>query len=165
MNYVNQGGTFIPISYTPTEVDAMFANLPVSQFGDLTADAIPVTVSGAKATLGALPVFFNGKSYHLNAVEFDTTSWGINVTRWVFLQLDGNGKPTFFTSTDANATTLAETNVNMCVGSISTDANRAVTTAFEKVTRIGVYRVSPTKRGSAVPASTGSPNGTGTYNW
>jgi hypothetical protein len=55
---------------------------------------------------------------------------------------------------------------NMQIGIIKTNATQIATIQTEKPVLIGgFYRLSPTQRGSAVPVSTGSVNGSGNMLW
>lgn len=165
MNYIQHQGTFIPISYTPSETDAMFANIPVSQFGDLTANPIPVTIAGSVVTVGPTPIFMNGKSYQLAATNIDLTTMDASSRMWVFLQIDNSGNLGFATTFTYNDTAHAESPTNMLVGTVTTDASKTLTVSINKVTRVGNFRLSASKIGSAIPVSTGSPYDSGTFNW
>ncbi|MCU6295035.1 hypothetical protein, partial [Escherichia coli] len=61
-----------------------------------------------------------------------------------------------------STTLLDETLTNVYVGDIVTGSTSITSIDTEKVTRFLTYRPSTTKRGSAIPASTGVPSSSGT---
>lgn len=61
-----------------------------------------------------------------------------------------------------SATLLTEELYRVYIGTIVTGSSSISSITTEKVTRFLTYRPSTTKRGSAIPASTGVPSSTGT---
>lgn len=159
-NYVLSNGVFIPTTYTIAEVDGFLSVIPISRFGDMTDNPLPVTVSGLKVTIGEVPAILAGKKYTLGQTVL-TMPNSVNQSRWLFLQIQ-NGVPGYLLS---DTWRVAESHQSMYLGQISTNGSTAVTTSLQKVTRLDKYRISELPKGSCIPASTGDPTGTGNYAW
>lgn len=161
-NYVLIAGVFTPFTYTVPEIDAMMSVVPISRFGDLTAAAIPFSVSSNAVTIGPVPAFMSGRAYNLAATPVPITPTA-NKTYYLYLKLV-EGQLGILSS----ETTLDETITQMYIGKVAIGANGVLDTGdvtLEKVTRIDIYRLSPTRRGTAIPVSTGDPTGTGNFAW
>ncbi len=161
-NYVVHENQFVPVSYTVSEIDNMMKIIPVSRYGDATADPIPFSIVGGKLQIAAVPTFLSGKGFNMGVttISTDTTP---NKTWYLYFALS-EGAPVYRIS----ATVLDETITQMYIGKIVTDGSGQVQSSnvtLEKVTRIDIYRLSATRRGTAIPVSTGDVTGTGTYQW
>lgn len=159
-NYVLSNGVFIPTTYTIAEVDGFLSVIPISRFGDMTDNPIPVTVNGLRVTIGAVPAIMGGKKYTLGQTVL-TMPGTSNSRRWVFLQIQ-NGVPSYLLS---DTWRIDESYGSMYVGSIQSDGSGVISTSLQKVTRLDKYRISELPKGSCIPASTGDPTGTGNYAW
>lgn len=165
-SYVLLNGVFVPLSYSIAEVDAMFSVVPISRFGDTTADPIPFTVSGsgntATVNLGTVPLFLAGRRYVLQGAAIPVGSTAAD-TFYLYAKLtEGN------VGILVSKTPLDETITQMYVGKVVLGSGGSISTSgvtLEKVTRIDIYRLSATRRGTAIPVSTGDPTGTGNFAW
>lgn len=107
-----------------------------------------------------LPVFMNGVRYDVPAKNIDLTTIKANPANSTFYVyvVENSGVCDYVIST----TKLSEELNRIYIGTITTGATNITSIDSEKVTRFLTYRVSTTKRGSAIPTSTGVPSGTGT---
>lgn len=107
-----------------------------------------------------LPVFMNGVRYDVPAKNVDLTTIKANPANSTFYVyvVENSGVCDYVIST----TKLSEELNRIYIGTINTGATNITSIDSEKVTRFLTYRVSTTKRGSAIPTSTGVPSGTGT---
>lgn len=107
-----------------------------------------------------LPVFMNGVRYDVPAKNIDLSTIQANPANSTFYVyvVENNGVCDYVIST----TKLSEELNRIYIGTITTGATNITSIDSEKVTRFLTYRVSTTKRGSAIPTSTGVPSGTGT---
>ena len=161
-NYVKHNDQFVPVSYTVAEIDNMMKIIPISRFGDASADPVPFSIVGGKLQIGAIPTFISGKGFNMGVttIPTDTTA---NKTWYLYFALS-EGAPTYRVS----PIVLDETITQMYIGKVVTDGSGQVQSSgvtLEKVTRIDIYRLSATRRGTAIPVSTGDVTGTGTYQW
>ena len=161
---------------TPTQSDnytkitlTVHATTTLAQFNAWTPGTTYVLVSqdvvqGWIVYFNAVaPLIFNGKSTTLPVMSIDLTTIQANPassTFFVYIQLVG-GVATYVIS----ATEVAESLTNMFVGKITTNTTSIASIAMNKVTRIGVYRVSSTSAGSAIPSTTGFPSRTAHLPW
>ncbi|UTS53818.1 hypothetical protein UES1_451 [Escherichia phage UE-S1] len=108
-----------------------------------------------------VPVFLGGMFDRLPVQSIDLKTIKTNPansTFYIYIQMDRNtGKAAYVIST----TLLDETLTNVYIGNIITGSTSITSIDTEKVTRFLTYRPSTTKRGSAIPASTGVPSGPG----
>lgn len=109
-----------------------------------------------------VPVFLAGMFDRLVVQTLDLTtikSNPANSTFYIYIEMNrSTGKASYVVST----TLLDETLTRAFIGTIITGATNISSIETEKVTRFLTYRPSTTKRGSAIPSSTGVPSGTGT---
>ena len=161
---------------TPTQSDnytkitlTVHATTTLAQFNAWTPGTTYVLVSqdvvqGWIVYFNAVaPLIFNGKSTTLPVMSIDLTTIQANPassTFFVYIQLVG-GVATYVIS----AMEVAESLTNMFVGKITTNTTSIASIAMNKVTRIGVYRVSSTSAGSAIPSTTGFPSRTAHLPW
>ena len=165
-SYVLSNGVFVPLSYSIAEVDAMFSVVPISRFGDTTDDPIPYSVAGsgngAAVTLGKIPLFLAGRRYVIQNAVVPVGSTAAD-TFYLYAKLtEGN------VGILVSKTPLDETITQMYIGTVVLGTGGSLSTAgvtLEKVTRIDIYRLSATRRGTAIPVSTGDPTGTGNFAW
>jgi len=109
------------------------------------------------------PVVINGTYYVLPVSSVDLRTIipdASNRTFYVYVRIVG-GAAQYVIAT----TTTAESNLNMLVGTVTTNATQIVSIAAEKVTRLGNFRISATSKGSAIPVSTGLPRNADKLAW
>lgn len=108
-------------------------------------------------------LIMNGKLYQLQPTTINLTSVQANpanTTFYAYIQIvAGNAQYLITTARQAESPTM------MFIGLIMTGASSISSIAMQKVTRIGNYRVSPTKIGSAISASSGTPDVAAHLNW
>lgn len=110
----------------------------------------------------SVPTFVAGVYYELPAQTIDLTTIKANpasTTFYLYVQMD---RTTRLGSYVISLTELDESLTTAYIGTITTDTVGISSIVSEKVTRFLTYRPSTTKRGSAIPASTGVPSGSGT---
>jgi len=83
-----------------------------------------------------------------------------NKTFYLYVQLDQTGVSYLLSQTE-----ILESLSVMQIGVIKTNGTQISSIAVEKPTLIDGYRISATRRGSAIPVSTGSVNGPGNFAW
>jgi hypothetical protein len=101
------------------------------------------------------PVVLNGNYYTLPVSSVDLRTIladASNRTFYVYVRIVSN-VATYVVATNQTA----ESNTNMFVGKVITNATQIATIEIEKVTRLGNVRISLTARGSAIPVSSGLP--------
>lgn len=109
-----------------------------------------------------IPVFLGGVFYKIPPTSFDLTTIKPNPassTFYIYVQMN---RTTRVASYLISETLIPESLTSTYIGTIVTSASGIDTISTEKVTRFMTYRPSVTKRGSAIPCSTGVPSGTGT---
>lgn len=158
-----------------TKLNFQPAAKTVAEFNAWTGQSVPtpdtwVCLASQKAAEGWVvyfsedtPVVINGTYYVLPVGNVDLRTIladASNRTFYVYVRVTG-GVAGYVIS----ATTLAESNTNMLVGTVTTNATQIVSIAAEKVTRLGNVRISATSRGSAIPVSTGLPRNTDKLAW
>lgn len=156
-------------SYTRTETDARYVPqgiLPITRIGTLDTSALPVVLAtGFTFTVStAIPVMLGGRyftiaagTYTVSNVDSGSTTDLTNKTINVYVTLV-NSVATFAYYTTAQAEAYAL----VYVGTITTTT--AITAiALSKVSRLDVYRVSLTSKGSAIPVTSGNPAAAGTF--
>lgn len=107
-----------------------------------------------------IPVFLNGSYYEMPVQTINLTSVQANPansTFYLYITIV-EGVAVYQIST----TLLTEELYRVYIGTIVTGSSSILSITTEKVTRFLTYRPSTTKRGSAIPASTGVPSSTGT---
>lgn len=83
-----------------------------------------------------------------------------NTLNYIYFKLT-NGSAEYVAST----VQLPETNTQMYIGTVTTNATTGVSNTLRAVSRLGVYRVSNTPAGSAIPVSNGFPADPATLAW
>ncbi|EPE1232552.1 hypothetical protein ACSGOQ_005827, partial [Escherichia coli] len=109
-----------------------------------------------------VPVFLGGMFDRLaiQNIELSTIKTNpANSTFYLYIQMNRNTRKAAYV---ISTTLLDETLTNVYVGDIVTGSTSITSIDTEKVTRFLTYRPSTTKRGSAIPASTGVPSSSGT---
>lgn len=133
------------------------ASIPISQFGDTSAASLGITVSGFTLQFTkAIPVVLLGQYKLLAArnVALSTiTASPASKVFYVYVRAI-NGVVDYYITT----TKLAESIDVMFVGQLTTNTSAIVTNSIQRVTRLGTFRVTTAPSGSAIPASTGTPN-------
>jgi hypothetical protein len=146
---------FLPIGRTQADYDAWAAGTvaPTDQWTCLASQ---------KAAEGWVlyfsedtPVVLNGNYYILPVSSVDLRTIladASNRTFYVYARIVNN-VATYVVATNQSA----ESNTNMFVGKVVTNATQISSIEIEKVTRLGNARISLTAKGSAIPVSTGLP--------
>lgn len=128
--------------------------LPISRFGALGATGINYTSDAATQQLtiaAGNPLLMAGQTFTLGA---QTLTYALSATTYLYVQLQ-NGVPTYV----ASAAPIAESNTNMYVGKLVSDASGNITSiTLLPVSRIDTFRPSTTQEGSAIPVSGGTPD-------
>lgn len=166
----NDAGEVIRVgtgTYTKAEMDAKFLPqgiLPVTRVGDLTTNALPITLSGKSLVVGSpIPVILSGRQFSLPAA---TTSVAVSIgsstgTVYVYVSLS-NGAAIL----TASLTAQPESFTMVLIGQFQVAANGTTSgLAVTKVSRLDIYRPSLNPQGSAFPVSSGTPDTTGSINW
>lgn len=107
-----------------------------------------------------VPALINGSYYKIAPTSIDLKTVDpspANKTFYIYVYVLEN-----FCQYVISTSKLSEELNRIYIGTIVTGPNSITSIQSEKVTRFLTYRVSTTKRGSAIPASTGVPSGTGT---
>lgn len=167
----NSSGVVIALnnSYSKAEADARYVPqgiLPITRVGTLDANPLPVALSaGFTFTVStAIPVMISGRymtiaagNYTISNVDNGTTTDLTNKTINVYITMqDGAAVFAYYTTAQAEAYAL------VFIGTITTVS--AITALnLSKVSRLDLYRVSLTSKGSAIPVTSGTPNTTGTF--
>lgn len=109
------------------------------------------------------PLFMGGQYFDIPISVVDlnkvTASPG-NKTYYLYIQLI-LGTPTYV----ASLTQIPESNINMYIGTATTDGTKVSSLNIKKVSRFDLYRPSLTQIGSAFPVSSGNPQQTGSISW
>lgn len=107
-----------------------------------------------------VPVLINGSYYTIPATTIDLNTIDSNPANKNFYVYVVNleGTATY----QISSTLLSEELWRVYIGNVVTGASSISSVSIEKVTRFLTYRTSTTKRGSAIPTSTGVPSSTGT---
>jgi len=131
------------------------SELPVSQFGDTGTDPLGVTSTGftlrftkviqayLQGTLGLIPA----QDIVLSTIDVSPA----NKVFYIYLSID-KGILGYRTSLEK----LPESDGMMYLGKIVTDSSQITSNTIERVTRIGIYRMSQTAQGSAMPTTAGN---------
>lgn len=109
-----------------------------------------------------VPVFLGGIFDKIPQVSYDLTSFKANPansTFYVYVQMNRSTRKASYLISES---LIAESLTSTYIGTIKTGSTGISDIVSEKVTRFQTYRPSVTKRGSAIPCSTGVPSGTGT---
>lgn len=109
-----------------------------------------------------VPVFLGGKFYNIPATSYNLKTIDPNPENkrfYLYVQMD---RSTEIASYVLTTNLLPESLTSTFIGTIITGSSGIVSISTEKVTRFLTYRPSTTKRGSAIPCSTGVPSGPGT---
>lgn len=154
---------FQPIGKTAAEIDAWTGQLAVSS-------TLWTCLASQKAAEGWVlyfseetPLVLDGKFYTLPVGNVDLRTVianAANRTFYVYARITG-GQAAYVVQTGQTD----ESNVNMFIGTVTTNATQIVSINAEKVTRLGNARISLTAKGSAIPVSTGLPRATDKLQW
>lgn len=109
-----------------------------------------------------IPVFLGGIFDKLVPVSYNLTSIKANPansTFYVYVQMNRSTRTASYLISES---VIPESLTSTYIGTIVTGATSIDSIVTEKVTRFMTYRPSVTKRGSAIPCSTGVPSGSGT---
>lgn len=109
------------------------------------------------------PVLIGGKVYTLPTTTINLSNVKANpanTTFYAYVVL-ANGVVSYQITT----TPMAESHTVMYIGSIVTNSTNVATLSITHTTRIDLYRISPSAKGSAIPVSDGTPDVSSTLNW
>lgn len=148
--------------FSKAEADLRYVQqgvLPVSRFGTLNDDPLPISFSGLNMNVtAAIPVLLSGRQYELPIQS--NIALAASKTLNVYVSLSAGQAVLVVTESS-----LPEAVANMFIGSVITGASSVTSNTLAKVSRLDLYRPSATQRGSAFAVSTGTPDKTGTINW
>lgn len=157
-------------SYTKAESDARYVPqgiLPITRIGDLSTSNLPIVAgTGFNFTVTAdIPVLLGGRfskieagSYAIANIDNGSTTNPASKTINVYVTFaSGDSSFAFYTTNQAEAYSL------VFIGTITTGVSGITAISLAKVSRLDVYRVSLTSRGSAIPVTGGNPATTGTF--
>lgn len=109
------------------------------------------------------PLFMGGQYFDVPISTVDlnaVTAFPGNKTFYMYIQLI-LGTPTYV----ASLTAIPESNINMYIGTVTTDGTKVSALNINKISRFDVYRPSLTQIGAAFPVSSGNPQQTGSISW
>lgn len=109
------------------------------------------------------PLVINGNYYTLPVSSIDLRSIladASNRTFYIYARIVSNVAQYVVQTGQTD-----ESNTNMLVGTVTTNATQIVTINAEKVTRLGNARISITAKGSAIPVTTGLPRTSDKLQW
>lgn len=156
-NTNSAGAINVPVA-TEDYINSTIRDFPLSQYGSPYDTALNITSSGLNLVFNkVIPLFMGGLNI---SVPTQTISLGANRTYNVYVGLS-MGVPSYHVNTSEEP----ETNVNMFIGKVITNASAVTSNTIATVSRFGNYRASTTNIGGAFPVSTGYPTQTGTINW
>ena len=113
------------------------------------------------------PLLMGGRYYTLPPATFNLTTLTAdpsNKTFYVYVVVTGEGGATTG-QYKLSLTELAESHLQMFVGTIVTGATKIASVNVTKVTRVDIFRLSQSPVGSAIPVSTGSPTNASPLTW
>ena len=147
-------------AYDKGEIDTLIGGrvlsglIPLSYWGvsDGTTDNIPSVsylASPPRLLLGQVMGLLAGSTASAFSGNVNLTPSAVN---YIYFKLT-NGLAQYIAST----TQLPETNTQMFIGTVTTNATTGVSHTLRAVSRLGQFRVSTTPAGSAIPVSVGFP--------
>lgn len=158
-----EGNVTLPSLITKSQIDSMFKDLPVSQFGKLDGNSLSVQVSGRNISLvDTNPIFIAGQFFEIQpeVIDVSNTISGSG-TVYVYVQLK-LGIPYYVLS----LVQIPETVTSMFIGTVTTNSStNIISHTLRKVSRFDNYRPSITQTGGSFPVSTGYPSSIGNINW
>lgn len=145
---------------TAAQMDVLLNNLEAPAVSELVIASQDVPEGFIVYFTQEIPVLLSGKYFKLSPRVINLQDLYTNVQNKTFYVYVGlvDGAPTYQISDSL----LTEELYRTYIGSITTDSSSITNIVSEKVTRFLKYRTSTTKRGSAIPTSTGVPSSTGT---
>lgn len=156
----------VNVNYATTDViNSALSAFPLIQYGNLYENT-DLGITGSGFTLQftkTVPLFMGGLLYNLAPININLSTIKAspaNTTFFVYVRLVV-GIPQYMVS----VTEVPETNVNMFIGKVSTNATAISSIGISTTSRFDMYRPSTVQQGSAFPVSTGHPTDTGTINW
>lgn len=145
---------------TSAQMDVLLNNLEATPVSEIVIASQDVPEGFIVYFTQEIPVLLSGKYFKLDPRVInlqDLFSDVLNKTLYIYVSLI-NGEPQYQISDSL----LTEELYRVYIGYITTDDSSITNIVSDKVTRFLTYRVSTTKRGSAIPCSTGVPSSTGT---
>lgn len=157
------GALTIPNIIVSSDVDAMFKNLPLTQFGALNGTALSVTTSGSNVTFNGInPLFMEGQYFEIpqTTVPINSVISGAGIV-YMYVQLK-LGIPQYTPS----IVEIPETGTSAFIGTVTTNSSTVITAhTLSKISRFDEFRASLTQKGGSFPVSSGNPTQTGSISW
>lgn len=170
VNQLNPHGTTAALAgaYDKTEIDTLLNGrviaglIPLSYWGvsDGTTDNIPSVsylANPPRLLLGQVMGLLAGNTASAFSGNVNLTP---NAVNYIYFKLT-NGLAQYI----ASITQLPETNTQMFIGTVTTNATTGVSHTLRAVSRLGQFRVSTTPAGSAIPVSVGFPADPAALTW
>ncbi|AMM43714.1 structural protein [Pectobacterium phage vB_PcaM_CBB] len=145
---------------TEAQFDAMVANPASNPLSRIVIAAQDVAEGFIIYFTQRVPAFIQGNYFEMPITSInlnDITSNPSNKTFYLYITIV-EGEAVY----QISESLLSEELYRVYIGTIVTGQSAITSISTEKVTRFLNYRTSTTKRGSAIPTSTGVPSGTGT---
>lgn len=145
---------------TSAQFDTMISDLSASPVQYIVMAAQDVAQGFNVYFTQTIPVFLNGRYYEMpvQSVDLNTIDASpANKTFYIYIVVTETGA-----QYQISTSVLSDELYRVFIGTIVTGSSGITSINTEKVTRFLTYRTSTTKRGSAIPTSTGVPSGTGT---
>lgn len=145
---------------TSAQFDAMIADLSGNPVQFIVMAAQDVAQGFNVYFTQSIPVLLNGRYYEMPVQSIDLNTVDAspaNKTFYIYIVTTESGA-----QYQISTSILSDELYRVFIGTIVTGPSSITSISTEKVTRFLKYRTSTTKRGSAIPTSTGVPSGTGT---
>lgn len=138
--------------------------VPMLQFGDLTTTAIPYTVSGFVLNItAAVPAIMASREWTLPISSIKLTDFvAAPANKTLFLYVRVRNAVASYEVAEAAS---PETTTYVNVGRIVCGASAITSVTINKISGLGTTRVSETKIGSAIAATSGLPSQSANLNW
>lgn len=158
-------------TYTQQEILNMLATkadvaaLPIAYWGQSLDFVVAPTITGTTLTFSQdIPVLIAGISQLMTQRTIAFANWNTLNYTTVYIYLEYVGGTVAYTTYGAWQNESAS---RIWLGSVTKSGGVWSFAAgnFSSVIMLGGMRLSKTKKGSAIPVSTGNPNTTGTYLW
>lgn len=145
--------------YTQAEIDKLLqsklglGDTPISYWGQSMGDAVNMSITGTVLRFNTpMPALLGGARAVLPVDTLNVSA--VNGTATYVYLIASNGQLMYAGS----ATVIPEDSVSMYIGKTVGNGTTAVLTDFKPVIRMGSYRLSNSRRGSAIPVSDASGN-------
>ena len=154
---------FLPVAKTAAEFD-VWTSGTVGPTSEWTCLASQKAAEGWVLYFSEeTPLVLNGNYYVLPVSSVDLRTIVANAanrTFYIYARIVSNVAQYVVATSQSS-----ESNANMLIGKVFTNATQIATIEAEKVTRLGNFRISTTAKGSAIPVSTGLPRLSDKLQW